>query len=512
MKMWGLNKKSDSKCVLISLTNSEARLFHVEIISNKIKVLESHSDEYSTQKQLEDICSSWIQTVKAKGLPCHWLLSRSQYRTFAVAPPKVPESELSEAIKWLVKDQLEQPLDTVLVSYYKPYKVERETEKLVAVVVQRDVVESLIEITETLNLNLSSIQISELAASNALASINGEEQITGLIDEDNIGLTYNFYVGHSLAFTRHIKGRFFPGQDGNTFSLDSEDNEAQMDQFLLETQRTLDYCVSQFFRKPVDRLLLDSQKTKIEGLLESLEQISEIPVELVTLEQARESIEDSTRQQSLSLTTAESGATLTNNQSQQVNFYLAQYQPKPLEFSFQYAAALVAVSVVGFALLGFVKEKELSALQSKLVEQNELLSKTQTSLQSLSKKIGRSSSIKELDRQLVKKQNELKASRQLLSNVENTSPSEAVIYSEILAALSGHHAESLWLTKIQLGPKTIDLSGQTTKPESIPLYIDGMSNHVVLASQFDNLIIERDKQNTQLVHFQMTNGRYKNAK
>ena len=65
--MWGLNKKSDSKCVLISLTNSEARLFHVEIISNKIKVLESHSDEYSTQKQLEDICRVGFKPLKPKG-------------------------------------------------------------------------------------------------------------------------------------------------------------------------------------------------------------------------------------------------------------------------------------------------------------------------------------------------------------------------------------------------------------------------------------------------------------
>ena len=513
--MWGLNKKSETNCVLISLTNSEVRMFFVENTNGNVNVLDANCAEYSTVEQLESACKPWVQSAKVKGLECHWLLSRHQYKTISVSPPKVPDSELAESIKWLVKDQIEQPLDSVLVSYYKPYVVEQELEKLVAVVLEREFAESIIEVTDRLNLALASIQINELAAGNALTSLENDEQITGLIDEDNIGLIFNFYVGRTLAFTRHIKGRFFPGQSNKAFSLDADDNDAQVDQFLLETQRTLDYCISQFFRKPVDKLALDARKVEDSKIIESLEQITELPVNLIRLSGGSDNLaqSESDKNPSLNLTISEAGAVINSQDkiTQRVNFYLPQYQPKPLEFGFKFAMGLAAASVLGLSLYGYLNEKELTGRTKHLNEQNAALEKTQSTLQAVSKNLGKQNSLKNLDQELSKKQNELNVSRKLLARVETKSPNKPVIYSDVLAALSTQKAKSLWLTQINLSPTTINLAGQTTQPDSIPIYINDMSQNQVLASQFENLTIERDKQDPRFVHFQMTNGTYNNA-
>lgn len=507
--MWGSNQKLDAKRVLISLTEGDARLFLLENHSGKVEVLSSTTASYSSTQDLEDICKDWLQTVKAKGTTCEWLLSRSLYKTYTLAAPNVPDTELATTIKWLVKDQLEQSLESVLVSYYRPYAIEREAEKIVAVAVAREFIENLINITGNLQLQLNSIQIDELSSVAALSQLPEETQISGLIDEDHQGLIYNFYVGRSLAFTRHIKGRFFPNKSESSFSLDADNNEEQTDRFLLETQRTLDYCISQFFRLPVNRLALNTSKTTNNNLVESLEQIAELPVDLVEVSaQASDS-----NSEILALTIAEAGAAIgnTGKTQQWIDFYLPQYRPKPLEFGFKYASGICLVACLGLIGYGVLQSSELAQLENQLSQSKQKVDETQSSLAQLSKRLGVKNNQQSLDSTINQRQLELVASRKLLNKVEQTAPSKPILYSEVLAALSKQTAKSLWLTSIKLTPNTIDLTGQTTLPESIPNYINEMSKSAILASQFEDLKIQRSAENTKLVQFEMTNGRYNNA-
>lgn len=517
--VWGLNNKFEKQKVIISLTENEVRLFLVENISNNINVLGSNSAPYNSLEQLNDVCLKWIQSCKSKGLNCYWLLSRKLYKTISVVPPKVPESEIDGAIKWLVKDQVEQSLDDLLVSHYTPFTADQEPKKLTAVIVEKELVEKLIEVTDNASLNLASIEINELTAGQAMASELQPNNIAGLIDEDNQGLIYNFYVGKKLAFTRHIKGRFFPKQQDQDFTLDSDDtdtynhDEAQTDQFLLETQRTLDYCVSQIFRKPVNALIIDASKIAGSNLKDSLEQITELPVHAFTinssLEEALQKSNDENRLVTI-LSIAEAGLVLQqpDKKGQQANLYLPQYHPKPLEFGFKFAASIAALFFFGFITYGMIQEKELHAARQQLVIENETLSKVQVSLLGINKTLGKDNSSNNLNNLIIRRQKELMASKQLLSQVNNKSPDKAVSYSKILAALSRQKTDSLWLTQINLSPSSINLRGQTTKPKSIPSYINNMAKNQTLSSQFEGLTIERDETDSRLVNFTMSNGMY----
>ena len=60
------------------------------------------------------------------------------------------------------------------------------------------------------------------------------------------------------------------------FVLDDE-QEAQEESFLLETQRTLDYVISQIFRRPLDAILLQQRSLNDQQLADTINQITDIP-------------------------------------------------------------------------------------------------------------------------------------------------------------------------------------------------------------------------------------------
>ncbi len=519
--VWGLNRQSDNKQVLVSLSESELRLFLVENKSSNIDLIASHQTSYHSLESLQQACTQWFRLNKCKGLECRWLLSRKLYKTLNIKPPKVSDTELDGAIKWLIKDQIEQPLDDILTSHYYPYSQEQEPDKLTAVVAEKQLIEKLIEITIESTLQLISINIYELAAANTLATRltddkQSTDRIVGFIDQDQQGLIYNFYVNHSLAFTRHIKGRFFPIESPSEFSLEGDNFQQQQDQFLLETQRTLDYCVSQIFRRPVDSLLLDGSKTSNNDLLKALERVTELPVNRLDLTASDDRLdedESTVQPVQLKISLAEAGVIFAQSakQTQSVNFYQKQYQPKPFQFGFKFASSITAVFFLAFIGYGLIQQQQLESLNHQLTNNQKELDKIQTSLQKLQKSRNKKQTAISIEQQIVNQQNLLIASRQLLSRVASKSPSKAAAYSEVLWALSNQKTDSLWLTKITLQPNSISLSGQTTQPKSIPEYISGMAIDDVLRSQFEEFEIERNQDDSRVVNFVMNNGRYRYA-
>ena len=528
--VWGLSQQSNTKQTLISLSESEVRLFLVENQSNSITVIASYQSSYDSLESLQQECQQWFRSQKCRGLDCYWLLSRKLYSTLNIKPPQVPESELDDAIKWLIKDQIEQPLEAILVSHYLPYTQEQEPAKLTAVVAEKKLIEKLIELTDESGLQLISIGIDELAAANLFATLitdtkQPSEKIVGFIDQDYQGLVYNFYVDHSLAFTRHIKGRFFPVENSTEFTLDSDSFEQQQDQFLLETQRTLDYCVSQVFRQPVDSLLLDGSKTKSDQLIKALEEVTELSVNRIDISNDKDILEEVSTAQSLpsksilpgiespKISLAEAGMLFNQNIKplQSVNFYQKQYQPKPLEFGFKFASAIAAIFFVAFIGYGLMQQKQQDSLNQQLINNQKELKNIQTSSKRLQKPDNKKKNALSLEQQVTSKQNQLIASKQLLSSVASKRPAKATPYSEVLWALSDQDTDSLWLTKITLYPDSISLSGQTTKPKSIPNYITAMAKDDVLRSQFEEFRIERNETDSRVVNFFMNNGRYQHV-
>ncbi|TQV88531.1 hypothetical protein [Aliikangiella coralliicola] len=206
---------------------------------------------------------------------------RELYQTHSIDAPNVLDDELDNAIKWQIKDLLDHGVDEVLVSHYRPSHPDNRAKQVTAVVVEKQLVESLINITRESGLLMESIEIEELSIGNALIKHLSEDKIIGFVGEDDKGLVFNFYNGGELCFSRHKKGRFMPKAGEGEFVLDT-DQEAQEESFLLETQRTLDYVISQIFRRPLDAILLQQESEKSEALAETIKQLTETDVILIS--------------------------------------------------------------------------------------------------------------------------------------------------------------------------------------------------------------------------------------
>jgi MSHA biogenesis protein MshI len=503
--LWSLNKKSKQKKLLASLSENEIRLFIVENKGGKISVLASTVEQYDSQQTLTEKFSTWCLQNKAKGIECYWLLSRKLYQTYSIKTPEVPASEIDASIKWLIKDQIAQPLNEVLVSHYVPVLIQSEANHVIAVVTDKALIEKIIELSDKAGLSLKTTEINELSGSNILAAEIDNEKIVGLIDEDEQGLIYNFYINSALIFTRHIKGRFFPRQTEQQFSLEQEDLQTLKEQFLLETQRTLDYCVNQVFRRPINALLIDANKTAQNDLVEIIEGVTEIAVtRFESNALTSPQVELQTK-----LTIAEAGVIFSANLSTKplINFYFPDYRPKPLQFGLKFATSSAAVFLFGLFIYGLIQERQKTQLNEQLITDNQKLESLQASLLKLQSNRSGKSSEKDIDRSISQKQIELLASRQLLTQIRNKAPHEMTLYSSILAALSEQKTESLWLTKISLRPSRISLSGSTSQADSIPNYIKQISQNQLLNRRFVDLKIERDPRHPQLVNFQMIDGR-----
>ena len=506
---WRFNKSSNNEQVIISISENDIKLFLVQKSTANIQLLNSHTESYKNIKSVESICLNWLKQIDKKEISCYWVLSRSLYKTISITAPNVPDSEVDSSIKWLIKDQVEQPVSQLLVSHYSPYYQDDNNKKLTAVITDRALVESIIDITKNIQLNLVNIEISELINIGALKPLLNKDKIVGIIDQDNQGLVYNFYTGEKLAFTRHIKGRFFPSEPENDFSLESDNSQDKLDSFLLETQRTLDYCVSQIFRKPVDALIIENSKANISNLKESLEQITEIPVNVLS---PNDLIEYKNDNHPLYLSIAEIGSIVNSTIKTKplVDFYLSEFKPQPLEFDFKFSVVATLLMGVGFVSYGFVLNDEIDLLNKQLSQESKKLNHIKSTIQTLNLK-SNNRIHNNIDAEIINRQNELISIKNLLKNISSNLTDKPVSYSLVLEKLSKQNIESLWLTNISLTPTSINLGGATTNPNSIPNYIDNIGQKSSLNSQFENLLLERDGDQSQIINFNISNGNYHRA-
>lgn len=273
-------KKISDKILVASINGGQCRIQQFINQSGNLKQANITVFDYANLTELTLYFGQWCKSNQIKNTPCRWLLSHELYQSYLTDPPNVLEKEMTEALKWQIKDQLDLPVNEVLISHYKPNHPDPDNKQITAICVEKKLIEGLINVTQTTGLVLDSIEIEELAIGKALSSYLEPDKIVGYVGENNSGLVFNFYQNNQLVFSRYKKGLFIPSSATNEFSLESDSQDLE-DAFLLETQRTLDYVISQIFRKPIDLILLQQNNQRRDTLAETINQIVETKVLLV---------------------------------------------------------------------------------------------------------------------------------------------------------------------------------------------------------------------------------------
>lgn len=194
--------------------------------------------------------------------PCTSILPSRAYRVLVIDPLDVPEEEQELAIKWHMQELLNKPVDEMTVSLIQRPKGLDKKQKQSVVVADDQRLARYIEPLHQASLNLQVVDIEEMAQRN----------IACLLDEDKFGVAV-VVVGrnHSLITISRGGELFFSRRImvGETQLRNADQAQGQIDQLLIEVQRSLDFYSANLRQSVLGKVYFSEN---VESLVELFEQ------------------------------------------------------------------------------------------------------------------------------------------------------------------------------------------------------------------------------------------------
>ncbi len=210
---------------------------------------------------------------------CTTLLAESDYALLLTEAPDVPEDELRAAVRWGIKDLIDYHVNdaTVDVLGLPTDKIAGRARAIYAVAARSDAIRRCVDLFDAADINLEIIDIAEMAQRNLAALLPEDSQgvaVLSLNDQDGlITVTKRgeIYLSRKLQIGLHVLTM-------------TEDVSRELDQIVLEIQRSLNYYDSQFRQPPVAQLYLAPSARSAVGLMQHLNDNLDVGVSAIKLE------------------------------------------------------------------------------------------------------------------------------------------------------------------------------------------------------------------------------------
>jgi MSHA biogenesis protein MshI len=200
-----------------------------------------------------DELGSWIEALGNQRMGAQVVLHPTMYAVYFVDRPEVEDDELSEAVRWKIKDLVDAPLkDLIIDAFAVPEDAYRGNQKKVyAFATDKILLKDIVAQLRKLPIKLLGITISELADLALLNRLHDDRGGAALLRLRSANGTINLIDGGDLYLTRSI--------DSGVSKLETatEDNRHQvMDELLLGVQRCLDFYESQLGKGAIRKMLV----------------------------------------------------------------------------------------------------------------------------------------------------------------------------------------------------------------------------------------------------------------
>lgn len=209
------------------------------------------------------------------------LLSPGEYQMLLVDAPNVPVNELKTAIRWKIKDSLNCHIDDATVDVLQipasKYGSDR-VQSLFAIAAPNETIQKRIALFEQAKIELSVIDIPEMAQRNVAALFEQDDRVLVLLVFDGNGGLMTFTSRGELLLARRIEITAGQLQDANEQLRKQYRERAE-----LELQRSLDYFDRQYNHLPLSRVLVCAPDNA--GLVNFLAAAVEVKVEWLELSQ-----------------------------------------------------------------------------------------------------------------------------------------------------------------------------------------------------------------------------------
>jgi MSHA biogenesis protein MshI len=305
-----------------------AHIMHAEQPGAKPRLKQCAFKDIDSQSQTESGGLSSVLHKTAQSFPvnqfeCNSSVSGGQYELLLVDAPNVESSELKQAVRWRIKDQLSYHIDDAVIDVFEIPGQQSTRAKLMYVVTsQRQDLDQQVSLFKQAGMSIQSIDIYELAQRN-IAAIMPEDKdgvVTLRMNKSDglLTITRNgvLYLTRKIDFgcQRLEQVMNASSDDGVELSLDeldpvdeqsehealneldstseslaefsepaqlSEQSRLIIDEVVLEIQRSLDYYVSHFNQRAVSKIIIAPLVREVPGVLEYISDMLGIKTEII---------------------------------------------------------------------------------------------------------------------------------------------------------------------------------------------------------------------------------------
>ena len=219
----------------------------VALVVNHLRDGAPHLETVAFIEQAQPLTNSkviaeYLSEHRLTDVPVSLVLQEGEYQLLLIEAPDVPVDELKDALLWRVKDLIQfNPEDAYLDYIELPDDAYRGRGKMIYVVVaERTLIDQRVDWLDALGVSAVAIDIPELALLNVTESLCAEEMGTAVLflEEDRSNLT--MLSGSALYLAR--------GLSYSPFN--------QVENTVLDIQRSMDYFESQIGKPPCVRILI----------------------------------------------------------------------------------------------------------------------------------------------------------------------------------------------------------------------------------------------------------------
>jgi len=199
---------------------------------------------------------------------CNVVLQPHQYQILQTEKPDVEDNELASALKWRIKDLIDYHVDDTVIEVLAPPGQAYSSNTVEVVVSKFTIIETIVTLLKNANINLASIDISELAARNIGFYANYDVNSYALLNLWHDYARISVYLDDDLYLSRASS----IGLSTLTHVVENDDASLMiLDSLALELQRTYDYYESHSRQAPINQLLVllnTESNSNVAGLLE----------------------------------------------------------------------------------------------------------------------------------------------------------------------------------------------------------------------------------------------------
>jgi MSHA biogenesis protein MshI len=269
-KFFKLNNPSkELVCVQISKTGLSIALAKVKPI---LQISDCRYFKGDLKVQQNNL-SSFVVSNKLQHVDCYAVLAREDYRLIPIEKPKVADNEIGEAIRWLIKDLIDFPLEEAVVDFFPTQTRTGQAEKICAVVARLQWLNILAGVVKTAGLNLKAINITTLAIRNIISSLR-------IVGNSAVFLTQEGEYYYILVVKDQLIYLERKLESGSQNESNAQIFEDFCNRLVAELQRSIDFYQNRDKTIPV-KIFLDQFLGQNQKLIQYIETAFNLQIEIL---------------------------------------------------------------------------------------------------------------------------------------------------------------------------------------------------------------------------------------